>query len=291
MRAVTGTPGGPARWSVGEPFQLWSQDYHEALAVTADGLSMPASVLRPRPPARAGALVVYVDDRGRHAALERNGLAARLSAMFERAPGAVLPELVVADLPGWGESRPALAPFAAAGWGGMDRILSYLACAIGDGLLAVQTRALVALVRAVARDRAGAPLALVGRGLGGAAALLAAALLRDPAGAEPEAGTGQAGSGVGLPRPLPGSWQQRPKYRWPAAAFLPNTLRHLDLPLVVRSLEVNNLLLGNPLDAERRPLPATVAGKVFCDLGAGDALRPECGEAEMEARLAAALRD
>ena len=168
VRAVTGTPGGPARWSLGEPFQLWSQDYREALAVTADGLSMPASVLRPRPPARAGALVVYVDDRGRHAALERNGLAARLSAMFERTPGAVLPELVVADLPGWGESRPAAGAVRVSRLGrhGPDPV--YLACAIGDGVLAVQTRALVELVSAVAQERAGAPLALVGRGLGGA---------------------------------------------------------------------------------------------------------------------------
>ena len=188
MRAVTGTTGGPARWSEGEPFQLWSQDYREALAVTPDGLSMPVSVLRPRPP--AGALVVFADDRGRHAALERNGLSARLSGMFDRTPGAVLPELVVADLPGWGESRPALAPFAAASWGGMDRILSYLACAIGDGQLAVQTRALVGLVRAVAQERGDAPLALVGRGLGGAAALLAAALLRDPAAVDPRLGGG-----------------------------------------------------------------------------------------------------
>ena len=289
VRAVTGTPGGPARWSVGEPFQLWSQDYHEALAVTADGLSMPASVLRPRPPARAGALVVYVDDRGRHAALERNGLAARLSAMFERAPGAVLPELVVADLPGWGESRPALAPFAAAGWGGMDRILSYLACAIGDGLLAVQTRALVALVRAVAQERAGTPLALVGRGLGGAAVLLAAALLRDPSAAEPEAATVKLVAALDFPARFL-DLATEPEYRWPAAAFLPNVLRHLDLPLVARSLAVDHLLLGNPLDTMRRRLSAAEATETFGGLGAGSVLMPECDEAEVDAHLRPALR-
>ena len=288
VRAVTGTPGGPARWSEGEPFQLWSQDYREALAVTADGLSMPASVLRPRPPARAGALVVYVDDRGRHAALERNGLAARLSAMFERTPGAVLPELVVADLPGWGESRPALAPFAAAGWGGMDRILSYLACAIGDGLLAVQTRALVELVRAVAQERADAALALVGRGLGGAAVLLAAALLRDPAAAEPEAAPVLVAALDFPARFL--DLATKAEYRWPAAAFLPNALRHLDLPLVARSLAVDHLLLASPLDAMRQPLPAPEAAKLFGDLSPGCVLMPECNEAEVDAHLRPALR-
>ena len=251
---------------------------------------MPASVLRPRPPARAGALVVYVDDRGRHAALERNGLAARLSAMFERTPGAVLPELVVADLPGWGESRPALAPFAAAGWGGMDRILSYLACAIGDGVLAVQTRALVELVRAAAQERAGTPLALVGRGLGGAAVLLAAALLRDPSATEPEAATVKLVAALDFPARFL-DLATEPEYRWPAAAFLPNVLRHLDLPLVARSLAVDHLLLGNPLDTMRRRLSAAEATETFGGLGAGSVLMPECAEAAMEAHLAAALRD
>ncbi len=290
VRAVTGAPGGPARWSEGEPFQLWSQDYREALAVTADGLSMPASVLRPRPSARAGALVVFVDDRGRHTALERNGLAARLADMFERTPGAVLPELVVADLPGWGESRPALAPFAAAGWGSMDRILSYLACAIGDGLLAVQTRALVELARAVAEERVDAPLALVGRGLGGAAALLAAALLDDPAAAEPDAATVTLVAAVDFPTRFL-DLAAVPEYRWPAAAFLPNALRHLDLPLVARSLAVGHLLLANPLDAQRRPLPAAEADEILGELGPGYVLMPECDEAEVEAHLSTALRD
>ncbi len=287
---VAGTPGGPARWSQGEPFQLWSQDYREALAVTTDGLSVPASVLTPRPPARSGALVVYVDDRGRHAALERNGLAARLSDMFERTPGAVLPELVVADLPGWGESRPALAPFAAAGWGGMDRILSYLACAIGDGVLAVQTRALVELVRAVAEERAGAPLALVGRGLGGAAALLAAALLDDPAVTEPDAVTVTLVAAIDFPARFL-DLATVPEYRWPAAAFLPNALRHLDLPLVARSLAVDHLLLANPLDAMRRPLAAPEADELFGNLSPDCVLMPKCDEAHIEADLAPALRD
>ena len=290
VRAVTGTPGGPARWSQGQPFQLWSQDYREALAVTADGLSMPSSVLRPRPTARTGALVVFVDDRGRHAALERNGLAARLSAMFERTPGAVLPELVVADLPGWGETRPALAPFAAAGWGGMDRILSYLACAIGDGLLAVQTRALVELARAVARERAGAPLALIGRGLGGATALLAAAWLRDPAAAEPEAAPLSLVAALDFPARFL-DLATEPDYRWPAAAFLPNALRHLDLPLVARSLAVDHLLLANPLDAMSRLLPAAEADGIFCDLRPNWLLMPEYDEADVAAHLSTALRD
>ena len=289
VRAVIGTPQGLARWTQGEPFQLWSQDYREALAVTTDGLSMPASVLRPRPPARAGALVVYVDDRGRHAALERNGLAARLSDMFERTRGAVLPEVVVADLPGWGESRPALAPFAAAGWGGMDRILSYVACAIGDSLLAVQTRALVDLMRAVAQERPGAPLALVGRGLGGAAALMAAALLRDPA-AEPEAAPVSLVAALDFPARFL-DLATEPEYRWPAAAFLPNALRHLDLPLVVRSLVLNHLLLANPQDAMRHPLPETAASEVFGDLPTDGCLLPESHDAAIEAHLSVALRN
>jgi len=289
VRAVTGTPGAPARWSEGEPFQLWSQDYYEALAVTADGLSMPASVLRPRPPARAGALVVFADDRGRHAALERNGLAARLSDMFERTPGAVLPEVVVADLPGWGESRPALAPFAAAGWGGMDRILSYLACAIGDGLLAVQTRALVELARAVAQERAGAPLALVGRGLGGAAALLAAALLRDPAATEPEAAPLSLVAALDFPARFL-DLATDPGYRWPAAAFLPNALSHFDLPLVARSLAVHHLLLANPLDAQRRPLPDAEAHRAFGDLRPPFVLLPGSDRARAAPSLSDRLR-
>ena len=290
VRAVTGTPGGPARWSVGEPFQLWSQDYHEALAVTADGLSMPASVLRPRPPARAGALVVYVDDRGRRAALERNGLAARLSAMFERTPGAVLPELVVADLPGWGESRPALAPFAAAGWGGMDRILSY------SGV----------------RDRR-RPVGRADQGVGGAGARRGIRNARvprwrwsDAAWAAPRRCWQRRCCATRPPRSrkvatvslvsaldFPARFLDlttEPEYRWPASAFLPNALRHLDLPLVARSLAVDHLLLANPLDAMRRPLPTPEAAAVFGDLSPGCVLMPECDEAEVDAHLRPALR-
>ena len=80
-----------------------------------------------------------------------------------------------------------------------------------------------------------------------------------------------------------------PEYRWPAAAFLPNALRYLDLPLVARSLAVDHLLLANPLDAMRRPLPAAEVAEAFGDLSPGCVLMPECDEAQVEAHLSTAF--
>ena len=139
-------------------------------------------------------------------------------------------------------------------------------------------------------ERASAPLALVGRGLGGAAVLLAAALLRDPSAAEPEAATVKLVAALDFPSRFL-DLATEPAYRWPAAAFLPNVLRHLDLPLVARSLAVDHLLLANPLDAMCRPFPAPEAAEVFADLRSGCVLIPECDEADVEAFLSATLRE
>ena len=120
--------------------------------------------------------------------------------------------------------------------------------------------------------------------------LLAAALLRDPRAVEPETGLVSLVAALDFPARFL-DLATEPVYRWPAAAFLPNALRHLDLPLVARSLAVDYLLLANPLDAQRRPLPAAEATEVFADFGSGTVQLPVCTEAEIERSVSATLRD
>jgi len=237
---------------------LWTQEYREALCET-EGLAMPVSLLTPVKPYLASRVVVYLDDGGRRAALEAGGPAAQLARLFEPDPAAPRPALVVADLPGRGDSEPGLMPFATAGWGSRDRMLSYLSVALGDGILAIQVRAAVALVEAAAARLAtpalhGGGVALVGRGLAGAVALLAAAL-------SPEISTVVSWSSLAAF----GLLAESERYDWPAAAFMPNVLREIDLPELAGALAAagKGVLLVDPLDAERRPLGPAAASELY----------------------------
>lgn len=83
------------------------------------------------------------------------------------------------DPRGWGGTTPAPVPYDLAGWSGPDRWPSYMAAALGDGLMGQRVRDLVAAGRWLGdRDDIDSKhLALVGVGLGGLVALQAAALL------------------------------------------------------------------------------------------------------------------
>jgi len=264
VRRVVGTPRPLAGWQETPAVALWSQTYREVLA-TVEGLPVPATLLAPaaglaRP---ESPWLVWVDPGGRRAALESAGPAAQLSRMLERDTGDLHPHVLVPDLPGWGESTPALVPYALAGWGSMDRLTAYLSCAVGDAVLALRTRCTAALVDHLhaAFGMPYARLVLAGRGLGGAVALMAAALTPVPLG--------------GLVAwSAPASFQdlaEAESYTWPAAAFLPDVLASFDLPEIARALPVPVAIL-DPRDAAGTSLAEPAARALFGELPAAGSL-------------------
>jgi len=268
---VVGEPAPVVEWAASEPFQVWSQTSREVLA-RVEGLPVPATWLEPtaeylkadRP------VILLIDDQGRRAALESGAPSARLTRMLERDPEAVYPTLVVPDLPGWGDTTPALVPYAMASWGSMDRLTAYHSCAMGDGILALRTRAAAALARYLVDEwGAAGRLVLVGRGLGGAVALMAAALTDRP--------LGGAVSWSGLASFE--SLAESAEYTWPAAAFLPDALAHFDLPDLVRGLSVPVAVL-DPLDAARQSLPRREAEAILSPLPDAVHLAPGCSDEE-----------
>ncbi|MFH1568607.1 MAG: hypothetical protein ABIL09_11475, partial [Gemmatimonadota bacterium] len=272
VEAVVGAPGPVGAWQETAAFQLWSQTSREVLA-SVEGLEVPATLLEPVAQYQdpAGPVVVFIDEGGRRAALETWGPATRLSRMLDRDPRLVYPTVLVPDLPGWGDSTPALAPYALAGWGSMDRLTAYLSCALGDGLLAIRARCAAALVRHLDGARGVEPgrVVLVGRGLGGAVALMAAALCDRPLRGVATWG-GLASFGV---------LAEAEEYAWPAAAFLPDALAHFDLPDLGRDLRLPVAVL-DPRGAGRQPLTAPEAQAAFSPIPAAMALAPSCTEAE-----------
>ena len=275
---VVGTPGRVMQWQETEPFQVWSQTSREVL-VLVEGLEVPVTLLEPVAEyARGDApVVIFVDEAGRGPALETWGPAARLSRMLERAPELVYPSILVPDLPGWGDTEPAMAPYAMAGWGSMDRLTAYLSCALGDGILAIRTRCAAAMVTYMIEERGveEGRVVLVGRGLGGAVALMAAALC------------GHVLRGVATWSGLASfqSLTESEEYTWPAAAFLPDALAHFDLPDLVRDLAMPVAVL-NPLNAVRQPMAAPEAQAAFGPIPARVVVvAAPCGDADAVAHI------
>ena len=274
---VVGEPGRVESWRESEPFQVWSQTSREVLAET-EGLEIPATWLEPMDGFRQpdGPVVVFVDDSGRRGALESWAPPARLSRMLDRDSDLIYPSMLVPDLPGWGDTTPALAPYAMAGWGSMDRLTAYMSCTMGDGILAVRTRVAAALVRHLVESRGveARRVVLAGRGLGGAVALMAAASL------------GYQLRGVATWSGLV-SFQclaEAAEYAWPAAAFLPDVLAHFDLPDLIRDLDMPVAVL-NPLDALCQPTGIPQAQATLSPLPATAVLMPGCTEPEALSQL------
>jgi cephalosporin-C deacetylase-like acetyl esterase len=243
------------KWTESQPFQLWSQGYSEALC-QIESLEIPISVLRPWRPYKTGSTIVYLDENGRKHALEGGGPAAPYSRMIERDENLAFPAMYVPDLPGWGDSSPALTPYQIAGWGSMDRLLSYHSFGNGDGVLAMQIRAAAALVDEIARKSAlpEEKTVIFGTGLGGVIAILAAAITRTPAHA------------IAL-SPLASfeSLLETEYYTWPSASFLPNVLDSFDIPEIVEKLrgESRRVLIVDPLDGTHRPIDADRTRTMF----------------------------
>ncbi|MBT3344457.1 MAG: hypothetical protein HN404_15745 [Gemmatimonadetes bacterium] len=274
---AAGAPTQVTHWQQSSPFQVWSQTSREVLATVQD-LEIPATWLEPIPEFHqpSSPVVLFIDDRGRRAALESWAPPARLSRMLQRDPAVIYPSMLVPDLPGWGETTPALVPYAMAGWGSMDRLTAYLSCTLGDGILAIRTRCAAALVRHLIDERGVAAnrIILVGHGLGGAVALMAAAV---------------AGLSLGAVVSWSGllSFQcltQATEYDWPACAFLPDVLPHFDLPDLVRNLPMP-VAVFNPLDAQHRAIESSQAEAILAQLPPSVSLLTDCTDTDVISRL------
>jgi len=283
IQRVIGTPTYTGQWEESAPFQLWTQNYHEVLFST-EQLKIPATLLRPveKAFAESGKWIVYMDDQGRRNALESWGPAAQLSQMFERDADVPHPTVLVPDLPGWGDSLPALTPYPLAGWGSMARFVAYLSCALEDGILAIQSRCAANLIQYLIREKNVDPgnLILVGCGLGGVVALLAGALCR-------EIGGIVCWSSLASFQSL----AEEESYTWPSAAFLPNGLQFFDLPEVVRALDACPVLILNPLDAGRRSLSPSEASSLFSPTGDTVQVVPQCQPADALRKIQDLMRD
>jgi len=273
VQRVIGAPTHTGQWKESAPFQLWMQNYHEVLFST-EQLEIPATLLRPvkKSLTGSGKWIVYMDDQGRRNALESWGPGAQLSQLSERDADVPHPTVLVPDLPGWGDSLPALTPYTLVGWGSADRFAAYLSCALGDGVLAIQTRCAANLIQYLIREKKVDPgdIILVGRGLGGVVALLSGALCE---------GIGGIVCWSSL-----GSFQSLAEEKnttWPSAAFLPDVLHVFDLPEVVRASDACPVLILNPLDAGQRSLSASEARSLFSPTGDTVRIVPECPPADV----------
>jgi dienelactone hydrolase len=205
----------------GQPFRVWTHEWQQVLLKPETGIELPATFLSA---GDAVGTILHIDDRGRHRLLQKHGPLLRAADFLERDSTRKLNILSV-DLRGWGDSEPALYPYELAGWGGVDRILSYMSAALGDGLLAQRVRdALAALAYLRTRvDSSG--IIVTGSGLGGVVALHVAALAPGLRGA--------------VTWETLASFEQllaAENYTWPADAFLPQVLRYYDLPELAAAL-------------------------------------------------------
>jgi dienelactone hydrolase len=268
VAAVIGEPGTVDEWEESNRFQVWSQTSRELLA-TVEGLHVPATLMEPMPEyAREDRpWLLFIDDAGRQKALESWGPAAQLSRMIQRDEIPIHPSVFVPDLPGWGDTEPALVPYSMTGWGSMDRLTAYLSCTMGDGVLRIRTRVAASLIRHLLEHCEVDParLIVVGRGLGGSVALMAAALC------EGELGGVVTWDGLTSFQSL----AEEEGYTWPAGAFLPDVLVHFDLPELMRGLPCPVAVL-NPLDAAREPVDEVGLEEMVGPLPDSVILEPGC---------------
>ncbi|MCC6578930.1 MAG: acetylxylan esterase [Phycisphaeraceae bacterium] len=223
---VTGVTGEVAlpESEIGPAFQVIAHDWHALMLRPEEGIELPATWLR----LRGGTLfpaILHVDDRGRHRLLYKQELLT--SAMGFIIGGESAAHLLTVDLRGWGDSVPGMYPYEMASWGGVDRYLAYASAALGDGIMAMRIRdALSSLAWLRSRPEVdGKRIIVTGCGAGSVVALHAAAIDGRVAGVV-------TWHGLSSFRHLLGE----ANYTCSADLFMPNVLRHYDLPDLAGSL-------------------------------------------------------
>ena len=255
-----------------KPFLIWT-DFAEELLLKVDAdIELPATFLYP---ARKGAAVgglLYFDDRGRWTDLAAGGSLARMSDFLSRE--GVHPAVLTVDLRGWGDTRPALAPYEAAGWASPERWLAYVSAALGDPVLAMRIRDGLASLAWLRAQPGVDPSRVVvgGHGMGGIVALHVAAI--------------DGGLRGVFANAFPASFQmlaESPRCTWPHDAFLPGVLTRYDIPELIANLRVP-VLAVNPLDALQAPLSPAAVGDLYRASLGGAAFTLAAGIDENKAR-------
>jgi dienelactone hydrolase len=234
-----------------KPFLVWGDYLEELLLATDNDIQLPATFLYDAKSTTPGGAILYFDDRGRWQELASGGQLASLSRFTERESGK--PGLLTVDLRGWGDTRPAFAPYDAAGWASPQRSLAYVSAALGDPVLAMRIRDGLATLGYLRSRTEVDPGRIVvgGHGMGGVVALHVAAIDGRVRGAFADNGPASFA--------LLGAADN---YTWEHDAFLPGVLRYYDLPELAGAIGAPVLIL-NPLDAKKAPLSAEAAAGLY----------------------------
>lgn len=244
-------------FSIGEPFQVWAHDWRSLMLRPEPGIELPATWLTTRSETPVPT-ILHFDDQGHHRLLHRQGPLTTAMRFADRDRPVL--NLLTVDLRGWGDTAPAMYPFELASWGSVDRYVAYATAALGDPVMAMRIRdalAALAWLRAQSEvDPAG--IVLTGAGLGGIVALHVAAISDAPL-----AGV-VAWDGLSSFRSLLAA----ERYPWPADTFLPNVLRHYDLPELVAALPCPVRLLGLRDGSGEAVGPATSPAQIVAGIHA-----------------------
>jgi len=217
--------------------------------VRLPGLMLTHAEDRERRPA-----LLWIDDRGRWAALRQNGFLVPALRMFEVDCLPDQPRILSMEVSGLGQLEPEPTAYDLASWNDCERILTYLALANGRPVMGLRVRdALCGLEYLRSRPEVDPKRIMVGgRGIGGIVALHAALL----------------GRGVGRTICLEmlshyGALTEQFPFTWQQSIIIPHILKHYDLPELVPALESVQVFVINPLDAQQQPLSAEQATPLY----------------------------
>jgi hypothetical protein len=230
------------------------------------GIYIPAWVFVPER-RDGGPPTVYVHESGKEVEGQEFGLLEKLARKGRL--------IVAVDVRGIGETEPPYSPGDRTGeythLFNVETGMAYMAWYMDRSLFGMRVRDVVRSVDyALSRTDAGAPGArLTGKGAGALWCLFAAAL-------EPRVATLVAENGLVSYRSLTAV----DRYKHGASVFVPDILKHFDLPQVAGALSGRDLTLVSPVDPMKRPVELAAARKeyawtqqVFEAAGAGDRFR------------------
>jgi len=235
----------------GPPSLVWFHHLQELMLKPDVDIELPGTLIVPAKKGWKGSAVLYIDDRGRWTELHTSGMLAQMTGFInEKTNG---PAVLTVDVRGWGDTTPAYVPYEIAGWGDRHRWMSYVSAAMGDHVLAMRIRdGLSALAWLRSRGEVDAGKIVVGgRGMGGVVALHVAAIDGKVAGVF-------SADGLASFELLATS----PHYAWSHEDFLPDVLRHYDLPELTAGLNMPTLLV-NPRGADGRSLDDKAAKSLY----------------------------
>jgi hypothetical protein len=239
----------------GERTLVWHHWLEEWMLAPESGIELPATFIYPARDNWRGGALLYFDEGNRWADLRGQGMLASLTHFADKDTSG--PAILTVELRGWGDTKPANAPYDVAGWADRERWVSYVSAALGDSIFSMRVRdGLSALAYLAAKENIEpGKIIVAGRGAGAVVAMHVAALAERcklPA------------AGLIALEPL-GSFEQLAtarEYAWSHETFYPGVLVHYDLPELVRSLKIPALIL-NPLDAAKARMGGKAAAELY----------------------------